>query len=111
MGKSKQPYYDSNWELYKKAPDDFFVPHSFDEIMEWKVAGWELPASVCCVIRVASTKNGKVKEFIYRSPAAAKKKIHKLFESQDIEFTVADHESIHHFYPENNETEDIQPPN
>ena len=52
MGKSKQPYYDSNWELYKKAPDDFFVPHSFDEIMEWKVAGWELPASVCCVIRV-----------------------------------------------------------
>jgi hypothetical protein len=75
--------------------------------MEWKVAGWELPASVCCVIRVASTKNGKVKEFIYRSPAAAKKKIHKLFEETDIEFTVADHESIHHFYPEDNETEDV----
>ena len=48
---------------------------------------------------------------VYRSPAAAKKKIQKLFTSEkNVEFTVADHESIHFFYPEDidNETEDIQ---
>ena len=31
----KQPYFDNNWELYKKAPDDFFVQHSYDEVMDY----------------------------------------------------------------------------
>ena len=107
----KQPYFDNNWELYKKAPDDFFVQHSYDEVMEWKVAGWELPQTVCCMIRVQDVDTSKVKEYVYRSPSAAKRKIQKLFSGdKNVEFTVADHESIHYFYPEelNDETEDIQ---
>ena len=44
-------YYPNNWEHYKDAPDEMFEPHTFEEVMSWKVAGWELPSSVCCIIR------------------------------------------------------------
>lgn len=97
----KQPYYDNNWDLYKSAPDDFFIQHTFEELMDWKVAGWELPATVCCVIRVTNQQSKKVKEFVYRSPSAAKRKVLKLMKEEDIEFTVCDHQSIHHLFPDN----------
>ena len=43
---SGKPYYPNNWEAYKEAPDEMFEPHTFEEVMSWKVAGWELPSSV-----------------------------------------------------------------
>ena len=97
---SKKKYFDNNWELFKDAPDDFFIQHSFDELMEWKVAGWELPSSVYCIIRVTDINTKKTKEFVYRKPGHAKRKVSELFQEQDIEFSIADHESIHHFFPE-----------
>lgn len=109
MGRKKD-YFDNNWELYKAADDDHFVCHTFEELMHWKVAGWELPSSVCCIIRVTNTVTKKTKEFVYRQPSAAKKKVQALFNEPDIEFCVADHESIHHLFPENldDEQEDAE---
>ena len=107
MGRKKE-YFDNNWELYKSADDAFFVPHTYEEVMQWKVAGWELPSSVCCIIRVTNTVTKKTKEFVYRQPKAAKRKVAALFDEQDIEFCVADHESIHHLYPEDL-TDDDEP--
>ena len=26
-------YYPNNWQQYKETPDDFFVPHTFEELM------------------------------------------------------------------------------
>ena len=69
-------YYPNNWQEYKDAPDEMFEPHTFEEIMSWKVAGWELPSSVCCIIR-AETK-GKVKEFVYQKQHAAENKVKSL---------------------------------
>ena len=57
---SGKPYFPNNWQEYKDAPDEMFQPHTFDEIMNWKVAGWELPSSVSCIIRVHNNKTGKV---------------------------------------------------
>ena len=48
--------------MFKDAPDEAFHPHTFEEIMEWKVAGWELPADVACIIRTTNLKNFKTKE-------------------------------------------------
>ena len=42
----KKPYFPNNWKLFKDAPSEAFEPHPFIEVMEWKVAGWELPADV-----------------------------------------------------------------
>jgi hypothetical protein len=89
-------YYPNNWDSYFEAPDDMFEPHTFEELMTWKVANWELPSSVCCIIRVSDCKTGAVKEHVYQRHSAAENKVAQLMKTPGIEFTVCDHESIHH---------------
>lgn len=93
---SGKQYYPNNWESYYEAPDDMFEQHTFEEIMMWKVANWELPSSVCCIIRVSNCKTGKVNEHVYQRRSAAENKVAQLMRTPDIEFTVCDHERIHH---------------
>ena len=90
-------YYPNNWQEYKDAPDDAFIPHTFEEMMSWKVAGWELPSSVCCIIR-ANTHKGKVKEFVYQKHSAAEAKVAAL-KNEGVEFTVCTDEAIHFVSP------------
>ncbi len=91
-------YFDNNWKEYKDAPDSFFKEHTYEELMEWKVAGWELPSSVCCVIRERNIKSGKIQEHVYRREHAAHAKLESLLFKPDTEFTVADHDNIYHFH-------------
>ena len=91
-----KPYYPNNWEMYKEADDEDFIPHTFDELMTWKVGGWELPSSVCCLIRAQNKRTGKIKEFTYQKSSAADKKLQSLLIDDDNwEVTVCDHEEIH----------------
>lgn len=94
----KKPYYPNNWQEYKDSDDDMFIPHTFEELMSWKVGNWELPSSICCVIRVTNNKTKKVTEHVYQKRSAAQRKVDDLLNTPDIEFTVADHEAIHHLY-------------
>jgi hypothetical protein len=96
----KKEYYPNNWQEYKDAPDDMFIPHTFEEMMSWKVGGWELPGSVCCVIRVTDLSTKKVSEHVYQKKDAAQRKVKTLIDTPNIEFIVVDHESVHHLYPE-----------
>jgi hypothetical protein len=89
-------YFPNNWQEYKDAPDDLFQPHTFDEVMSWKVAGWELPGSVSCIMRITDNKTGKVKEIVYQRDHAAEEKMRRLMRTPDIEVTVCNHDSIHH---------------
>lgn len=95
----KKDYFPNNWQEYKDADDDNFIPHTFEEIMSWKVAGWELPSSVCCIIRVTDLETSKVKEHVYQKRSAAQTKVNQLINTPNIEFTVVDHEAIHHLSP------------
>ena len=67
--------------------------------MTWKVAGWEIPASVYCIIREMNIKTGKVKEHTYQRKHAARAKVEQLLSTPDTEFVVADQDSIHHLFP------------
>ena len=100
---AKKPYFANNWQEYKDTDDSNFIPHTFEEIMSWKVAGWELPSSVCCVIRVTNVDTKKVTEHVYQKRSAAQSKVDQLIDTPNIEFTVADHESIHHISPSYND--------
>lgn len=95
-----RPYFPNNWEEYKDAPDELFQPHTFEEMMEWRVQSWEFPSSVYCIIREQNLKTGKIKEYTYQRKAAAAAKIEKLLAADDVEFLVADHDSIHHLSPQ-----------
>ena len=100
---AKKTYFANNWQEYKDTDESNFVPHTFEEIMSWKVAGWELPSSVCCVIRVTNVDTKKVTEHVYQKRSAAQSKVDQLIDTPNIEFTVADHESIHHISPSYND--------
>lgn len=91
----KKNYFPNNWKEYKDAPDDMFVEHTFEELMTWKVANWELPSSVCCLIRVKNTQTGKVQEHVYQKEGAARNKVAQLMRTPNIEFTLCNHEAIH----------------
>ena len=95
----KKEYFPNNWKEYKDADDSDFIPHTFEEIMSWKVAGWELPSSVFCVIRSTDVNTKKTKEYVYQKPAMAQRKVQELMNNPSIEFTVCGHEAIHHLSP------------
>ena len=96
---AKKEYYPNNWQEYKNLDDNNFIPHTFEELMSWKVANWELPSSVVCIIRVRNSDTYKVTEHVYSKRSAAQAKVDKLINTPGIEFTVVDHEAIHHLAP------------
>ena len=101
MSGKKQPYFPNNWKMFKDAPDEAFIPHTFIELMEWKVAGWELPADIACIIRTTNLKTHKTKEFIYKRQHAAEEKVRQLVNDQSCEFTVCTHDALHYIGPDN----------
>lgn len=101
MSGKRKKYFPNNWQEYQQADDSDFIPHTFEEIMSWKVAGWELPSSVCCVIRVTDIETKKVTEHVYQKHSAAQAKVNQLINTPNVEFTVVDHDSIHHLTPAN----------
>lgn len=96
---AKKDYFPNNWQEYKDLEDDHFIPHTYEEIMSWKVAGWELPSSVCCIIRVSDIETKKVTELVYQKQSAAQAKVNALINTPNVEFTVVDHDSIHFLTP------------
>ena len=98
-GKKKKPYFPNNWKHYKDAPDDFYVPHTYQEIMDYKIAAWELPSNIVCMIREENLETTQVKEYIYQRSAAAEKKVEQLMKKEGIEFTVCTPAQIHFVSP------------
>ena len=104
----KKPYFHNNWEAIREAPSDFFYPMLYDEFMDWKIGGWELPSSCNFIIRERNLKTHEVKEYIYQKPSAARKKLEERMESGECEFTVCNHDSVHIITPQI--TEDYDDP-
>ena len=48
------------------------------------------------MIRVTDVETKKISEYVYQKRSAAQKKVDQLLNTPNIEFTVADHEAIHH---------------
>lgn len=92
---SRKKYFPNDWKLYKNAPDDFFMPHTYDEIMDFKIAAWELPNNIFCLIRESDLTTKKVKEYVYQRRSAAEKKVDQLMKKEGIEFTVCTPQQIH----------------
>lgn len=92
---SRAKDFPNNWKSIRETPPDRFDTCTFEEFMTYRVANWEIPSSICCIIRVEDTKTKKISEFSYQRKSAAQKKIESLLSNKDIAFTVADDTSIH----------------
>ena len=97
--KRNRPYLPNNWKELSRVPASFFESITFDEFMDWKVAGWALPSSVSCILRVTDVNTKKVKEYTYQRRHAAEKKVKQLMEYSDKEFIICDSDNIHVLYP------------
>lgn len=100
MSGRKQPYFPNNWKKYKDAPAELFEPHTYHEIVEWKLSAWEIPSDVCCIIRATNLKTKKVKEHIYKRRHAAEAKVAEYLDKQTHEFVVCQHEQLHYVHPD-----------
>ena len=103
---SKKKYYPNNWRAIKDAPDQFFLPLEYDEFMDWKINGWEIPSSVACIIREQNIKTGKVTEHVYSRLSNANKRANKIMKEGKSEFLVCTHDDIGHIYPKQLKKED-----
>ena len=92
--RKKKPYFHHNVEAIAAAPLECFPDLDFEILMDAKLGGYELPATVLCIIR-EHTHTGKRKEHIYQRSHAADRKIRKLA-AEGKEFTIIDHEGCIH---------------
>jgi len=51
------------------------------------------------VIRTTDLETKKIKEFVYQKHGMAQRKVQELINTPNIEFTICDHDSIHHLFP------------
>ena len=106
---SKKKYYHNNWAAIKEAPPEWFGTITFDELMDWKVGGWELPSSVLCMISETDHKTGKIREYIYNKESAAKKRARKIMDAGN-EFIVCTPDEVHFMYPQEIEEDPYDDP-
>jgi|TARA_B100000073_G_C23671881_1_gene548973 HD-like signal output (HDOD) protein len=98
-GKKKKPYFPNNWKEIHDADSEMFMTHTYLEVMDWKIAGWELPSSINCIIRTTDLATKEVKEYVYKRRSAADNKIVQLLNNKTHEFTIVTHESQHYVGP------------
>ena len=103
---AKQKYFPNNWDAIRHAPDDCFPPLEFDEFMDWKMNGWELPSSIEVLIREQDLKTGKVREYVYNTTVGGKKRAAKIMKEGKSEFLVCTHDNIGHMFPKDLTRED-----
>lgn len=69
-------FYNEWDEIQGMSDDEFERPEFRDVLMD--ATSWELPEAYCAVIRAYNKDKGKLKEYVYRTPQAASKKIKQL---------------------------------
>ena len=99
MTKKKKPYYPNNWAAIADCPAEWFGEIPFDEFMDWKMGGWEIPSSVSCIIREKNLKTGKIIEYTYQRTSDARKRARKIMDEAVSEFVVCTADEVHHMYP------------
>ena len=111
MTKRKKPYHPNNWKAYAETPAECFDSISFDEFMEWKIHGWELPSSIVCIVRQENLKTGKIKEKIYKRPWAAVKALDSAIKKDLLHrYTVVDEAQVQELIPKHLLKEDYDDP-
>ena len=81
--KSGKKYFPNRWQDYKDAPDEMFIPHEFEDLMDWKVHNWQLHPHYYAVIRVRNKRTNKVTEYSYKQPKSFLNKLEKLKDAKD----------------------------
>ena len=94
----KRKYFPNNWRAIKDTPDQFFMAMPYEQLEDWKIYGYEIPASVFGLVRTKD-KDGKVEEFTYNTPYHCKKRISKSMK-ENKEIYLCTMEGMYHLKPD-----------
>ena len=92
-------YFPNKWNRIADIPADKFEPLYYEDVMDWKVAGWELPADIACVIRARDLENSKVTEHVYKRMSYAENKIRQYMTYKTHELIVCAEEALYYVHP------------
>ena len=90
-GKKEFP---NNFERIRKADSRHFEAVTWEEFYEWRLCQWELPSSICCILRAEHKETGKITEHVYQRPSAVAKRL-KAYDKQGThDVILASHEFV-----------------
>ena len=100
--KKKRKYFPNNYDAVAQTPSEYFSDYlpTFEEFMDWKIGGYELPSSINCIIRETRCDTGEVTEYVYNTAGHAKRKATQIMNEGVSEFVVATAEQLHYLRPE-----------
>ena len=104
----KDKYFPNNWRAIQQSPDEWFPAMPIEKFMEWKINGYMIPDSVCCIIR-ETDKDGKIHEYVYQSARHGQNKVRKCMQ-ENKEIVLCTMEGMWHLKPDSNK-EDYEPKN
>ena len=96
----KKKYFPNNYAAVKSAPYQWFMPIPFDEFMDWKIGGYEIPSSINCIIRETRIDTGEVTEYVYQTAGRARNKARQIMDEGVSELVVCTADELHYLYPE-----------
>ena len=96
---SKKRYFPNNWRAIKKAPVEFFESIEYEDFMDWKIHGWQLPETVIALVREEDAETGKVKEYVYHREHAVNQRLAKSMDAGNTVMMCTD-TRMHFFQPE-----------
>ena len=99
--KKRKKDFPNNYDAVAQTPPEYFSEYlpTFEEFMDWKIGGYEIPSSVAAIVRVRDLKTGRVKEHVYKYKHAARNKTKKLMDSGNKEITIVQRDTVHFIYP------------
>ena len=104
--KKRKKYFPNNYDAVASCPDNFFHPIEFDEFMDWKIFGYEIPSSVNCIIRETRLDTGEITEYVYATASRARKRAEQIMNEGVSEFVVCSSDAVHYVYPQNTDTKE-----
>ena len=90
-GKKEFP---NNFERIRNADSRYFEPVTWEEFYEWRLCQWELPSSICCILRAEHKETGKITEHVYQRPSAVAKRLQAYDKQGTHDVTLASHEFV-----------------
>ena len=93
---SNRKYYPNKVKQIQALPSKHFESIDFEDLMDWKLGGYELPEGVVCLLRERNFKTNRVSEYTYQQMSAAKRRTHKILKQGDSELTICTHTQVAH---------------
>jgi|TARA_A100001388_G_scaffold227384_1_gene178748 hypothetical protein len=96
--RKRRKYFPNNVRALQDTPDAYFVSIPYEDLISWKIHGYEIPDSVYCVFRTRNMETGKVEEHYYNTEHHAKKRLKRSIES-GLEITMVSNDGLYHLRP------------